>query len=95
MLLYFARQEYEESAAWLRKAAEQGNRDAQNVVGKLCRLGRGTKRDEVEAYKWLKLAQMQGDVEAEKELRVCMASMSSEQILLAEQKVKEFQEKHR
>jgi TPR repeat protein len=95
MLLCVARQEYADGIAWLREAAEQGNADAALVLGKSVRLGQGTKRDDIEAYKWFRLAVIHGARDAETELRACAAGMTPRQIATAEQRVMQFKGKHR
>jgi TPR repeat protein len=45
---------------WWTRAAEQGHREAQFMVGTFHRLGLGTPFNEPEALKWLKLAASQG-----------------------------------
>jgi len=47
--------------------------------------------DYVEAYQWLKLAQLQEDEEAGRELKACAASMTPDQIAAAEKLVQEVQ----
>jgi hypothetical protein len=48
-----------EAAKWFRKAAEQGNAQAQNILGILYRDGKGVVQDFVEAVKWYRKAAAQ------------------------------------
>ena len=48
------------------------------------------KVDNNEAYKWLKLAQLQGTPDANKALTNCAAAMSGEQVTAAENELKEL-----
>ena len=50
------RQDYAEAVKWYRKAAEQGDADAQNSLGVMYRKGRGVAQDYVRAYAWYDLA---------------------------------------
>jgi TPR repeat protein len=45
-----------EAAAWLRQAADQGLAKAQFLLALFYRDGRGTSKDDVQAYKWLLLS---------------------------------------
>jgi hypothetical protein len=45
-----------EAAKWYRKAAEQGNVDAQNKLGDCYAYGWGVETNFAEAYKWYSLA---------------------------------------
>jgi hypothetical protein len=48
--------DYAEAVKWYRKAANQGDADAQFVLGTLYDEGRGVPQDYVEAHKWYNLA---------------------------------------
>ena len=52
--------------------------------------GRGVSQDYLTAYKWLKLAQLQGNGAANRELPECAAMMTPEQIAAAEEQIKQF-----
>ena len=82
---------YEFAIHWFQEAAQQGHVQAQNILGKMFEQGQGTKQDYIEAYKWLKLAQLQGDLDAKNELKACSASMTADQIATAEKLAHEFQ----
>ena len=57
-----------------RKAAEQGNADAQYNLGLCYEVGSGVPKDEVEAVKWYRKAADQGYVEAQSYLGDCYAN---------------------
>ena len=50
---------------WFRKAAEQGDADAQFNLGVMYRNGQGVKQDDFEAVKWYRKAAEQGDAKAQ------------------------------
>ncbi len=54
---------------WYRKAADQGNADAQNNIGTLYRNGQGVKQNNAEAKVWFQKAADQG-------LQVAMDNLS-------------------
>ena len=60
--------EYEESAKWLTKAAEQGQMDGQFHLAEMYQQGEGVPKDSQEAFKWYKLAAEQGHEAAQLEL---------------------------
>jgi uncharacterized protein len=49
-------QDYAEALPWYRKAAEQGDANAQFNLGAMYAQGHGVPRDNVEAHMWLSLA---------------------------------------
>ncbi|MDQ6631912.1 MAG: sel1 repeat family protein, partial [Verrucomicrobiota bacterium] len=55
----------EESNKWYLKAAEQGNADAQHMMGVRYILGQGVERDPTEAVKWFLKAAEQGEVNSQ------------------------------
>ncbi len=48
------KQDYKEAFKWYRKAAEQGNDEAQSNLGLCYENGQGVKQDFSEAVKWYK-----------------------------------------
>jgi hypothetical protein len=82
---------YEFAVSCFQQAAQQGQVQAQRDLGKMYARGQGIKQDYVEAYKWLKLAQLQKDKDAENELKACSTSMTPVQIAIAEKLVQAFQ----
>jgi hypothetical protein len=63
-LMYFqghgVAKDYASALIWLRKAAEKGNADAQDVLGAMYDLGLGTGKNPVEAAFWRRKAAEQG-----------------------------------
>jgi TPR repeat protein len=57
-----------EAVKWYRKAAEQGDADGQNDLGRMYYNGRGVAKDEAEAVKWYQKAAEQGHGWAENNL---------------------------
>ena len=58
-----------EAAKWYRSAAEQGQAEAQALLGSMYTQGDGVAKDKAEAEKWFKLAAKQGNQLAEKNLK--------------------------
>ncbi len=54
-------EDYAEAAKWYRKAAEQGNADAQCQLGFMCDFGHGLPKNHAEAVWWYREAAEQGD----------------------------------
>jgi hypothetical protein len=61
----FQRRDYAEAMRWDRKAADQGNAQAQNRIGWLYQNGLGVARDYVEAMRWYRMAADHGNVPAQ------------------------------
>jgi len=62
------------------KAADQDDVAAQSNLGFICENGLGVRSDYIEAYKWLTLAAVQGDLPSRKELRSLKKIMTVPQI---------------
>jgi hypothetical protein len=65
---YFGRgvtQDYSQAYLWFRKAAEQGNADAEYCLGVLYDNGEGVPEDSVQAATWLRKAAEQGNADAQ------------------------------
>jgi hypothetical protein len=58
----------------LRLLAEEGNADAQSILGAMYRKGRGVPQDETEAVKWFRKAAEQGNADAQYNLGVMYAN---------------------
>ena len=58
-------QDYTQAALWYRKAAEQGNAEAQYDLGALYVKGQGVPQDYAQAALWYRKAAEQGDAEAQ------------------------------
>lgn len=52
--------DYEKALQWFRRAADQGNAEAQARVGMMYHFGRGVPRDDAEAARWYLLSANQG-----------------------------------
>ena len=63
--------DYSEAVKWYRKAADQGNADAQNNLGVCYKNGEGVPQDYSEAVKWYRKAAEQGQKYAQYNLGVC------------------------
>ena len=50
-----------EAAKWLRKAADQGDADGENMLGQLYARGNGVEKDSNQAVEWFKKAAAQGE----------------------------------
>lgn len=74
-------------ASW-RNVALRGNPEAQLRVGLLYERGEGTGQDMIEAYRWLKMASMQGGERAEAELNFVAAQLAPAERAIAESLVK-------
>lgn len=53
---WFGKANFQEALKWFRKAAAQGDPDAQNALGQMYQDGEGVKQDYAEAAKWFRLA---------------------------------------
>jgi TPR repeat protein len=63
-----------QAASWYRKAAEQGNADAQYSLGRLYYEGRGVPQDYAQAAAWHRKAAEQGDAVAQGSLGLARIS---------------------
>ncbi|PYP92172.1 MAG: hypothetical protein DMG65_05070 [Candidatus Angelobacter sp. Gp1-AA117] len=59
------KQDYQSAFEWCRKAAEQGNAEAQNALGVMYSLGRGVAQSKEEAFLWYKKAAKQNIAKAD------------------------------
>ena len=76
----------QQAVTWFRKAAEQGNAQAQFYLGESYCRGKGIARDNTQGYVWLSVAAANGEEKAV-ELRNFMAKQLSESELAAAQKL--------
>lgn len=81
---------FEDVVPWLKKNAEQNDRDAQFVLGQMYQEGRVFPQDLVEAFKWYSLAAQQGDKAAEKEKDNLKSKLTAEQVEDAAKRVSSF-----
>jgi len=90
-------QDYAEAAKWLRKAAEQGNANAQYYLGMAYSNGKGVTQDYVQAYMWcdLSAAVLTGELrETASKLRDAIAKkMTTQQIAEAQRLAREWKPK--
>ena len=70
-ILYAKEQNYVEAVKNFLKAAEQGNAEAQYVLGFCYEMGQGVSQDYEEAVRWYRLAAEQGNVDAKWQLGCC------------------------
>ena len=66
---YGVSKDYSEAVKWYRKAAEQGDAEAQNNLGQMYRNGYGVSKDYSEAVKWFRKSARQGREAAKDNLR--------------------------
>jgi TPR repeat protein len=67
-------QDYVQAVSWYRKAAEQGDADAQFGLGTMYFNGRGVPQDYAQAVSWFRKAAAQGDAKAQNSLGVMYAN---------------------
>jgi TPR repeat protein len=58
-------QDYAEAIRWYRKAADQGDIPAQDILGLMYSNGQGVPQDHAEAARWYRKAADQGDADAQ------------------------------
>ena len=75
---------------WYRKAANQGDADAQNNLGLMYNKGQGVMEDYVEAYKWYSLSAAQGFSTAVRNRDKIVRLMTAEQIAEGQRLAHEF-----
>jgi TPR repeat protein len=68
-----------EAVKWFRKAAEQGNAVAQNILGAMYARGDGVPKDLVQAHAWHNIAGAAGLKQAKELLEILEELMTSEQ----------------
>jgi TPR repeat protein len=77
--------DYAEAAKWYRKAANQGDADAQTILGSMYGEGKGVPRDYVWAYMWYSLAAAQSE-KARSLLNLLEGMMTPDQIAEAQKR---------
>jgi TPR repeat protein len=82
--------DYEKAAYWLRRAAVQGNTEAQKQLGRFYAVGWGGEDNPVQAYLWLQLASVL-DPEADRDRHVLARGMTKEQLNQAQALAAAFQ----
>ena len=79
-----------EAVKWYRKAAEQGNADAQCNLGVMYDLGEGVPEDKVLAYMWWNISAASGHEKAKKNKEIISRKMTQEQIAEAQKLSREW-----
>ena len=82
-----------EALKWYRKAADQGDADAQYSLGVMYANGDGVTKDDAEAYKWWLLAGAQGDETAKENNGVIEKRLTPEQRAEGQKRFREFLKK--
>jgi TPR repeat protein len=67
------KEENAQAAGWFRKAADQGNADAQFSLGSMYYSGQGVKKDDTETLRWWRKAAAQGEAHAQYDLGLMYA----------------------
>ena len=86
-------QDYAEALHWYRKAAEQGDANAQINLGFMYNNGRGVPQNLVQAYMWYKLSADQGNEMALQNLNRTATKMTPAQIAEAQKLAREWKPK--
>ncbi|MSP50530.1 MAG: sel1 repeat family protein, partial [Alphaproteobacteria bacterium] len=86
-------QDYAEAVMWYRKAADQGEADAQTNLGINYANGQGVPQDYVQAHKWFNLAAAKGNINAVKNRDIVAAKMTPAQIAEAQKLAREWKPK--
>ncbi len=87
-------QDYMEAFRCYKKAAEVGNAEAQNCLGKLYYQGKGVKQNDVQALMWFSLSGANGMDDAVHNIRVVKKKLKPDQIAKARDLAAEWREKH-
>jgi TPR repeat protein len=84
-----------QAAGWYHKAAEQGNANAQFILGVMYEAGTGVPEDYVQAAKWLYLAKANGAKEKlDEDIQSIELKMSHQQIEQAQALATEWWQNH-
>jgi len=81
----YNRGDYVPAMTVLRTLAEQGNADAQSLLGVMYRRGQGVTRSSVRAFVWFSRAAARGNAKAKTELRKVSQSMTPEELAKAKE----------
>jgi len=86
-------QDHKEAIKWFRKAAEQGDADAQRYIGVLYKDGdKGLIQDYIRAHVWFNIAAANGDEEGRKLRDTLAKEMTSDQLAEAQKMASEMVE---
>ena len=86
-------QDLAEAVKWYRKAAEQGQEDAQNNLGIMYYKGQGVPRDYIQAHMWFDLAVANGNEMARDGLDLVTKEMTPAHIAEAQRLAREWKAK--
>jgi TPR repeat protein len=81
----YNRGDYVPAMAVFRALAEQGNAEAQTLLGVMYRRGQGVKRSSARAYLWFNRAASGGNARAKTELREVSRGMTAEELAKAKE----------
>mgnify|MGYP002634279259 CR=1 FL=1 len=84
------KEDYNQSAEWFKRSAQQGYSKAQYKIGLMYARGVGVCKDYIKAYAWLKVAASQGSQKAMTCLAKLSKKMSPDQLKLAQQKSRDY-----
>ena len=87
------RGDYAAALEEFRPLAEQGDAEAQNILGFAYAIGQGVPQDYVEAHKWYNLAASRGADTARNNRDIIAERITSEQIAEAQRQAREWQPK--
>ena len=90
---YGVPQDHAESVKWYRKAAEQGDTDAQTMMGMMYTKSMGLPEEHPTAYMFFNLSAAQGDKDAEEFLKAIEKRMTKEQIAEGQKLTREWLER--
>ena len=91
---YDLAQDYKEAMMWYRKAAEQGDTEAQNILGIMYGSGFGVQQDYVQAYMWCSIAGENGYESGSRNRDLAASQMTPVQIADAQRLAREWMERH-
>lgn len=90
----FRAQQYEDAAAWFRKAAEKGDGDAQFLLGRMYYDGNSIAVDYVEALMWFDVADSSGVRVAARYRDGLSARMNAEDVAEARRRAEAWHRQH-
>jgi hypothetical protein len=87
------KQDFTAAMEWFKKAADQGNAEAQCKIGSMYENGDGVPRDYAEAVKWYRKAADQGNAEAEKNIERLRQKINARKEMRKDLKISPFVKK--
>ena len=82
------------AAHWYRQAAEQGNSDAQWLLGSMYEFGRGVERDPVQAHMWYSLSGASGNPYGKNRKAAVSMMLNPRQLEQSEKLAKQWSEEN-